>query len=92
MDQETAQGIAIAALQHLAGDDDLLMRFSALTGILPNDMRQAAGEPGFLAGVLDFFLAHEPDLLEWTQAAGLNPETVPLARQTLAPEERWGME
>ena len=61
MTVQTAQAIAISGLQRLADDDELMMRFSALSGILPNDIRQAASQPDFLVGVLDFYLAYEPD-------------------------------
>ena len=87
-----AEEIAVAGLSRLASDDDLLMRFCRLTGILPNDIRQAASQPGFLVGVLDFYLAHEPDLLAWAEADGLQPETIVSARHTLAPEDRSGFE
>ena len=92
LNDETAQSIAIAALQYLPGDDDLLMRFSALSGILPADMRAAAAQPGFLVGVLDFFLSHEPDLLAWPTAHNINPEQAIAARHTLAPNDAGGFE
>ncbi|MEP1092884.1 MAG: DUF3572 domain-containing protein [Rhizobiaceae bacterium] len=88
----SAEAIAIAGLGRLAGDDDLLMRFSGLTGILPNDIRQAASQPGFLVGVLDFYLSHEPDLMAWAEADGLQPETIVSARHALAPEDQSGFE
>ncbi len=84
---EAAEATAISALQFLARDDDLLMRFSTITGILPNDMRQSATQPGFLVGVLDFFLSHEPDLLAWTESSNINPGNVMSARFALAPED-----
>ena len=92
MDQQTAESIAIAGLARLAGDEDLLLRFSALSGILPNDIRDAAGQPGFLVGVLDFYLAHEPDLLDWTGSDQLNPESIMLARHALSPNDMQGFE
>ncbi len=85
--REAAETIAISGFQYLAADDDLLMRFSGVTGILVNDMREAASQPHFLAGVLDFFLSHEPDLLAWTESAQINPENIISARYTLAPED-----
>ncbi len=88
INQQTAQTIAIAGLSRLAGDDELLMRFCGVTGILPNDIRQASGQPGFLAGVLDFYLAHEPDLLAWAQADELRPESIVAARQRLSPNDQ----
>ena len=92
MDENAAQALAISALERLAGDDDLLMRFSAITGILPNDMRKSASQPGFLAGILDFFLSHEPDLVAWAEAENFNPELAMHARHTLAPEDMSGFE
>ena len=92
MDQNTAQAVAVAGLSRLAADDELLLRFSALTGILPGDMRQAASQPDFLVGVLDFYLAYEPDLLAWAEADNLPPENVVTARRMLAPEDRSGFE
>jgi len=85
--KEAAEAIAINGLQYLAADDDLLMRFSGVTGILPNDMRQAAGTPEFLIGVLDFFLSHEPDLLAWTESQSVNPENIMAARYSLSPQD-----
>ncbi len=85
--QDAAETIAISGFQFLAADDDLLMRFSGVTGILRNDMREAASQPHFLVGVLDFFLSHEPDLLAWTESAQINPESIISARYTLAPED-----
>ncbi|MGI9365040.1 MAG: DUF3572 domain-containing protein [Rhizobiaceae bacterium] len=87
-DKASAEQIAIAGLARLAADDDLLMRFSGITGILPNDMREAASQPGFLVGVLDFFLAHQPDLLAWTDSDGLPPDAILAARHTLAPQDQ----
>lgn len=90
--QEAAEGLAISGLLRLAQEDDLLMRFSSLTGVLPNDIRSAASDPAFLVGVLDFFLSHEPDLMAWCEAENINPENVTKARHALAPEDTSGFE
>jgi len=60
----------------MAQDKDLLPRFLALTGIEAASIRQAAREPGFLAGVLQFFLTHEPTLLRYCDEAGRDPATI----------------
>ena len=57
--QEAAAALAIAALGFLAGDPEHLERFLALTGISPGDIRTAAREPDFLAGVLDYVAGNE---------------------------------
>ncbi|MFD0918053.1 DUF3572 domain-containing protein [Pseudahrensia aquimaris] len=92
LSKDHAETLAISGLVRLAGDDDLLMRFSSITGILPNDIREAASDPGFMVGVLDFYLSHEPDLLAWAEADGFNPEEAARARFALAPEDATGFE
>ena len=92
LSKETADTLALQGFLRLAADDDLLMRFSALTGILPNDMREAAGDAGFMVGVLDFYLAHEPDLLAWCEADELAPEMIAQARFALAPDDMSGFQ
>ncbi|MGB3388651.1 MAG: DUF3572 domain-containing protein [Pseudaminobacter sp.] len=71
-----AEAIAIQALGFIASDPELLPRFLALTGIEAAEIRQAAREPGFLAGVLQFVLAHEPTLMRFAEEAGIAPATV----------------
>ena len=83
MQQEEAEATAIAALGYVAADPVLLPRFLALTGIEASDIRAAASEPGFLAGVLRFIAAHEPTLLAFSEQAGLDPRTVLRAIQAL---------
>lgn len=80
---EAAETIAIQALGYIASDQTLLDRFVGVTGIEPQHMRRAAGEPGFLAGVLQFMLAHEPTLLAFSEATGVPPASVAAARQAL---------
>lgn len=92
LNQESANNLAVQGFLRLAADDDLLMRFSAITGILPNDMRQSATDPHFLVGVLDFFLGHEPDLLAWAEADNIDPQNIVAARMALAPEDMSGFE
>jgi hypothetical protein len=68
-----AETLAINALIFLADDSELLARFLALTGITADQIRTAAGEPGFLAGVLQFYLGHEPTLMRYCEATGTDP-------------------
>lgn len=71
-----AASVAIAALSWIAADGEMMSRFCALSGIEPVQIRQAATEPGFLAGVLDFLLAHEPTLMRFCDDNGLDPARV----------------
>ncbi|UXN05301.1 DUF3572 domain-containing protein [Bartonella sp. HY761] len=76
VNHEQAETIAITALGFLAGDQELLERFMAISGIAGQDIRQAASSPGFLAGVLSFLLNHEPSLLMFCQSSNIQPERV----------------
>lgn len=80
---DNAEQIAIAALGFVASDPELLPRFLALTGIDPAAIRAAAREPGFLAGVLQFILAHEPTLMKFAEETGTDPAAVGKALRTL---------
>ncbi|MDQ6438274.1 DUF3572 domain-containing protein [Mesorhizobium sp. LHD-90] len=81
--RQDAEALAISALAYLAGDPALLPRFLALTGIEAHQIRQAAREPGFLAGVLRFILAHEPTLAAFAEQAGIAPAAVGAALKAL---------
>lgn len=79
-----AEDTAIAVLVWLAGEPELLGRFLALSGIEATNMRDAAKEPGFLAGVLGFLMNHEPTLMDFCAATGTRPETVTRAFHALS--------
>ncbi len=80
---QEAQAIAVSALSFIAGDPVLLPRFLALTGIEACAIREAAREPGFLAGVLQFILGHEATLMDFARAAGIEPASVGAALRAL---------
>ncbi|OLP55460.1 hypothetical protein BJF92_23255 [Rhizobium rhizosphaerae] len=79
-----AETLAVTALGWIAGDAEQISRFLALTGADVSDLRQAAGEPGFLAGVLDFLMGHEPTLMDFCAAHAVEPEDVAQAWQKLS--------
>jgi hypothetical protein len=83
MDASHAETLAISALAFVASDPALLPRFLALSGIEASQIRQAAGEPGFLAGLLQFILAHEPTLAAFCEATGNEPARVSAALRAL---------
>ncbi len=84
---EAASELAAAGLMFVAEDPEHLNRFLALTGLEPRMLRAASAEPGFLAGVLDYFLGHEPTLLAFAAYAKVPPADVAAARRILAPVE-----
>lgn len=82
--QESAQEIAIGALTFLTQDPEQLGRFLSLAGIGPQEIRAAAAEPGFLAGVLEFVMQDEQLLLAYTESAGHRPTMIAAAHHALA--------
>lgn len=83
LNRQSAEQLAIQALGFVAADPDLLPRFLALTGIEASQIRRAAEEPGFLAGVLQFILAHEPTIQAFCSAAEIAPAQVGAALRAL---------
>ncbi len=81
--RDAAEALAIEALGFVAADPELLSRFLAITGIEASDIRLAAKNSGFLAGVLNFVAAHEPTLVAFAAAAGRKPEAVAAAIRSL---------
>ena len=81
--REQAETLAIGALGFLAGESEALGNFLSLTGIDPATLRAAAAEPGFLAGLLDYFLANETLLVDYSRQAGIAPEEIGRARAAL---------
>ena len=82
-EREAAEALAIRALGFIASDAVLLPRVLAITGIEAKDIRAAARQPGFLAGVLQFLLAHEPTLIQFAEAAGIDAAEVARACRAL---------
>lgn len=83
MRRERAEYLAIEALSFLANDMDKLGAFLTQTGLEPTRLRQAAADPGFLAGVLDFFAADEEYLLKFAEYLQVSPDVIARARTVL---------
>jgi hypothetical protein len=84
--KEAAEGLAIQALTFLAGEPERLGRFLAATGIGPTEIRVAANEPGFLAGVLEYLAADDRLIAAFAAETGLDPADVARAHEALGGE------
>ena len=84
---DAAEMLAIRCLGYLARDAERLARFLAVTGIEAQDVRQAAAEPGFLAGVLAHMLADESLLMAFAADEGVPIAEVARARDILVPHD-----
>ena len=80
---EAAEELAIQALTFIATDPTRLDRFLAITGIGPAEIRAAAQEPGFLAGVLDHVAGDEGLLLDFAADVRIDPGDVEKSRVAL---------
>lgn len=83
MSRESAEALAVRALAFVAGDEKLLPRFLQITGIEASSIREAAAEPGFLAGVLQFIAAHEPTLMQFCEQTDTEPALIGAALRAL---------
>ncbi len=78
-----AESLSINALLWIANDPVMLRRFLDLTGIEAEQIRLAAQEPAFLAGVLKFLTSHEPSLIAFCKSADIHPSSVNKALRSL---------
>jgi hypothetical protein len=83
--EEAAEQIAVAALNFLASDMDHLGGFLAATGLGPQNLRESARDPAFLAGVLRYIMQDESLVLAFAANASVPPETVIQADLVLNP-------
>ena len=87
MDRARAEAMAVEGLSFLAGSPERLIRFLDVSGLRPDTLRTAAGEPGFLAGLMDYLVSDEEVLLAFAGEIGASPESVMQARHVLSPTE-----
>ena len=80
---EKAAALALAALSWTLEEPARAERLLALTGLAPHDLRGRLGEPAFLAAVLRFLEAYEPDLTACAQALDIAPHRLVAARERL---------
>jgi hypothetical protein len=75
--------LALRALAHIVGDEVLLPRFFALSGLDPASLRARAAEAAVLGGVLDFVLGDERLVTSLAEDFGIPPESFARARRKL---------
>ena len=83
MTSEQAETISLQALGWLLSQDELRDVFMGSTGLGVDDLKEAAGEPSFLAGVMDFILSSDETVMAFCDALGLDYATPGLARAHL---------
>lgn len=83
MSSDTAETLALRALAWLIGDDDLRAVFLGASGVSESDLRTQAGDPAFLASVLDFILTDDAWVMRFCDAAGFAYDVPMRARAAL---------
>ncbi len=78
-----AENIAIRALSFLAGDEEKISRFMALTGMGPDDIAQNAGTSFFQAALLEHLMSDETLLLTFCGNENIDPELIAPAHHLL---------
>jgi hypothetical protein len=77
------EALALAALAATLGDDRRARRLLDLTGIGTDELRLRLGDRRFLAEVIRFLEAHEPDLVGVAAELGVRPDVLVQARRDL---------
>ena len=75
--------VALRAVAFIAGDEDRLSRFAALTGCSQADLQARLSDPAFLGGALDFIMGDEEMAASFAEAEGLTPEAFQALRSRL---------
>lgn len=83
MQQDFAETRALSLLAWLAAQEELLPAFMGNTGVSEADLRIRAGEPDFLASVLDFLLMNDAWVLEAADGTGIRAEDFAAIRAAL---------
>lgn len=83
MNSDAAEALALKALGWLAANEDLLPVFLGSAGLNTADLREAARDPGFLGGVLDFILMDDAWVMGFCRAEGYEPAQPMQARACL---------
>lgn len=81
--QESAETIALQALGWLVSNEELLPVFLAATGASAESLAKGAGQPAFLASVLDFIVMDDAFVTGFCDAANLPYEAPMRARMAM---------
>jgi hypothetical protein len=87
--RKAAEMLAIQALAFIAEEPQTLVRFLEATGLEAVEIRTAARQPGFLAGVLEHMLGDETLLLAFADRTGTDPAAVARAASALGGSGHW---
>ena len=88
LSQDAAETLALQALAWLAENDDVLQVFMGSTGAGVDDLRERAGDPVFLASVLEFLTMDDQWVVGFCDTHGQDYMAPMMAAQVLQGEGR----
>ncbi|MDC0736690.1 DUF3572 domain-containing protein [Cognatishimia sp. SS12] len=83
LNSEAAETIGLQALGWLASNEELLPVFLGASGASVSDLKSQAGDPAFLASILDFVTMDDAWVVAFCDSAGLDYAHPMAARQAL---------
>ncbi|MGA0593549.1 DUF3572 family protein [Enterovirga sp. CN4-39] len=78
--------MAVAAFNRLIAEPERLAAFLSVTGLRPDTIREAAGQPGFYSAILDYVSSDEGLIIAIAAELEMRPEEIAAARARLSPE------
>lgn len=76
MSEDDACALALNALVWIVSDETRADRLLALTGLLPDDLRNGLSDRAMLANMLSYLTGYEPDLLAFASDHAIAPESI----------------
>ena len=83
MDADSAQTAALKILGWIASDDELLPVFLGASGVQVDDLKTRAGDPEFLASLVDFVMMDDAWIVRASEVCGWPPEEITIIRAGL---------
>jgi len=87
LSKDDAEALALQVLAFLLADSTQSSRFLALTGIMPDDLRNVANSRELQSATFEYILSDEGLLLSFCQEAGFDPALMGPAHHLLAGSE-----
>ena len=85
---EAAETFGLKALGWLAANEELMPVFLGSSGAAVEDLKAQAGDPSFLASVLDFIMMDDVWVIAFCDAIGAQYQDPMLARQAMPGSEQ----
>lgn len=83
MAPENAEILGLRALQWIASEEAVMQAFLNATGSAVAEIGARSSDPEFLGSVLEFLMASDANILEFSVSAGITPESIAEARAAL---------